>query len=139
MYRISQVLLILRNLELRMHSANPRKHEIKVLKKSFPCRATAIGTSSGHGIIGRSDGLIYMWELSTGIKVGNLHHFKGGYLHIKVYMVEIGKTQTLFMELSCNIINSCLFEKHVKGLNNLITNTSVYLFYRKKSVMYCCR
>lgn len=67
-----------------LHSANPRKHERKVLKR-FSCRATAIGTSSGHGIIGRSDGLVYVWELSTGIKVGSLHHFKGGYLHIKVY------------------------------------------------------
>ncbi|KAK4430102.1 hypothetical protein Salat_1310900 [Sesamum alatum] len=34
-------------------------------------------TSDGHGIIGRSDGLVYMWELSTGRKLGNLHSFKG--------------------------------------------------------------
>ncbi|KAL0463714.1 UNVERIFIED_CONTAM: hypothetical protein Slati_0259000 [Sesamum latifolium] len=34
-------------------------------------------TSDGHGIIGRSDGLVYMWELSTGMKLGNLHSFKG--------------------------------------------------------------
>ncbi|XP_011078644.1 uncharacterized protein LOC105162332 [Sesamum indicum] len=34
-------------------------------------------TSDGHGIIGRSDGLVYMWELSTGTKLGNLHSFKG--------------------------------------------------------------
>ncbi|KAL0430009.1 UNVERIFIED_CONTAM: hypothetical protein Sradi_0626900 [Sesamum radiatum] len=34
-------------------------------------------TSGGHGIIGRSDGLVYMWELSTGMKLGNLHSFKG--------------------------------------------------------------
>ncbi|KAL0424870.1 UNVERIFIED_CONTAM: hypothetical protein Sradi_1021800 [Sesamum radiatum] len=34
-------------------------------------------TSDSHGIIGRSDGLVYMWELSTGTKLGNLHSFKG--------------------------------------------------------------
>ncbi|KAI3467220.1 hypothetical protein Pfo_023883 [Paulownia fortunei] len=34
-------------------------------------------TSVGHGIIGRCDGLVYVWELSTGMKLGNLHSFKG--------------------------------------------------------------
>ncbi|KAF3650096.1 hypothetical protein CQW23_25468 [Capsicum baccatum] len=42
----------------------------------FPFLATAMGFSVGHGIIGRSDGLVYMWELSTGKKLQNLHHFK---------------------------------------------------------------
>lgn len=48
-----------------------------IMGSALDLRATAIGTSSGHGIIGRSDGLVYIWELSTGIKVGSLHHFKG--------------------------------------------------------------
>ncbi|KAL2546615.1 DNA binding [Forsythia ovata] len=33
--------------------------------------------SVGHGIIGRCDGLVYTWDLSTGNKLENLHHFKG--------------------------------------------------------------
>ncbi|KAL3654322.1 hypothetical protein CASFOL_004003 [Castilleja foliolosa] len=33
-------------------------------------------TSGGHGIIGRCDGQVNMWELSTGKKLGNLHSFK---------------------------------------------------------------
>lgn len=40
-------------------------------------RAAAVGTSAGHGIIGTCDGYVYMWELSTGIILGNLHYFKG--------------------------------------------------------------
>ncbi|XP_060958697.1 uncharacterized protein LOC115700532 isoform X3 [Cannabis sativa] len=39
--------------------------------------AAAIGASAGHGIIGTHDGLVYMWEMSTGTKLGTLHHFKG--------------------------------------------------------------
>ncbi|XP_062111488.1 uncharacterized protein LOC133822987 isoform X2 [Humulus lupulus] len=39
--------------------------------------AAAIGASAGHGIIGTSDGLVYIWELSTGTKLGTLHHFRG--------------------------------------------------------------
>ncbi|KAL3631254.1 hypothetical protein CASFOL_024238 [Castilleja foliolosa] len=34
-------------------------------------------TSGGHGIIGRCDGQVDMWELTTGKKLGNLHSFKG--------------------------------------------------------------
>lgn len=43
----------------------------------LPLRATAIGFSASHGIIGRSDGLVYMWELTTGKRLQTLHHFKG--------------------------------------------------------------
>ncbi|KAH6797846.1 hypothetical protein C2S52_022400 [Perilla frutescens var. hirtella] len=39
--------------------------------------AAAAATSIGHGIMGRCDGQVYMWELSTGKKLGNLHTFKG--------------------------------------------------------------
>ncbi|XP_017216175.1 uncharacterized protein LOC108193855 isoform X1 [Daucus carota subsp. sativus] len=39
--------------------------------------AVAVGTVAGHGIIGTMDGLVYMWELSTGATLGNLHQFKG--------------------------------------------------------------
>ncbi|XP_027095896.2 uncharacterized protein [Coffea arabica] len=48
-----------------------------VMGSALDLRGVAAGASLGHGIIGRSDGLVYMWELSTGIKVGNLHQFKG--------------------------------------------------------------
>lgn len=41
--------------------------------------AVAVGTVAGHGIIGTMDGLVYIWELSTGATLGNLHQFKGIY------------------------------------------------------------
>lgn len=40
-------------------------------------RAAAVGASAGHGIIGTCDGLVYTWEMSTGTKLGTMHHFKG--------------------------------------------------------------
>ncbi|XP_050373318.1 uncharacterized protein LOC126790971 isoform X3 [Argentina anserina] len=40
--------------------------------------ASVIGTSAGQGICGTCDGLVYMWELSSGTKLGTMHHFKGG-------------------------------------------------------------
>nr|GMD16857.1 hypothetical protein DM860_008285 [Ipomoea batatas] len=39
-------------------------------------RAAVVGASVGRGIIGRSDGQVYMWDLITGTKLGSLHHFK---------------------------------------------------------------
>ncbi|XP_061995172.1 uncharacterized protein LOC133713061 isoform X3 [Rosa rugosa] len=41
-------------------------------------RASVIGASAGQGICGTCDGLVYMWELSSGTKLGTMHHFKGG-------------------------------------------------------------
>ncbi|XP_043716398.1 uncharacterized protein LOC122664583 [Telopea speciosissima] len=41
-------------------------------------RASAADALFGHGIIGTRDGLVYMWELSTGAKLSDLHHVKGG-------------------------------------------------------------
>ncbi|CAL0330840.1 unnamed protein product [Lupinus luteus] len=41
-------------------------------------RATGIGVSGGHGIMSTSDGLVHMWELSRGSKIGTLHHFRDG-------------------------------------------------------------
>ncbi|VFQ66634.1 unnamed protein product [Cuscuta campestris] len=41
-------------------------------------RASAVGASGGHGIIGRSDGHVYLWDFITGTKLGSLHHFKDG-------------------------------------------------------------
>ncbi|XP_041015205.1 uncharacterized protein LOC121257969 isoform X2 [Juglans microcarpa x Juglans regia] len=49
-----------------------------VLGCALDPRASAVGASAGHGIIGTCDGLAYMWELATGTKLGMLHHFKGG-------------------------------------------------------------
>ncbi|XP_010551369.1 PREDICTED: uncharacterized protein LOC104822000 isoform X2 [Tarenaya hassleriana] len=40
-------------------------------------RASAAGAMSGHGILGTHDGLIYLWDLSTGSKLGSLHNFEG--------------------------------------------------------------
>jgi len=40
-------------------------------------RADVAGTISGHGVAGTLDGLVYMWDLSTGTKLGSLHDFKG--------------------------------------------------------------
>ncbi|GAV78765.1 LOW QUALITY PROTEIN: hypothetical protein CFOL_v3_22230, partial [Cephalotus follicularis] len=41
-------------------------------------RAVAIGALAGQGIIGTDEGHVYMWQFSTGTKLGTLHHFKGG-------------------------------------------------------------
>ncbi|XP_068653903.1 LOW QUALITY PROTEIN: uncharacterized protein [Aristolochia californica] len=41
-------------------------------------RASAANASGGQGIIGTFDGLAYMWELSTGAKITNLHYHRGG-------------------------------------------------------------
>ncbi|KAK3039810.1 hypothetical protein RJ639_027123 [Escallonia herrerae] len=41
-------------------------------------RAARLGVSAGHGIMGTCDGLVYLWELTTGNKIGNLHCFEGG-------------------------------------------------------------
>ncbi|XWS34214.1 hypothetical protein CRYUN_Cryun21dG0021100 [Craigia yunnanensis] len=49
-----------------------------ILGSTLDPRAAAIGASFDHGIMGRDDGLAYMWELSTGTILGVLHHFKGG-------------------------------------------------------------
>ncbi|XVE91644.1 hypothetical protein REPUB_Repub01dG0027700 [Reevesia pubescens] len=49
-----------------------------ILGSTLDPRAAAIGASFDHGIMGRDDGLVYMWELSTGTRLGVLHHFKGG-------------------------------------------------------------
>ncbi|KAK7360635.1 hypothetical protein VNO77_02643 [Canavalia gladiata] len=40
------------------------------------CRTTDIGVSCGYGIASTSDGVVYMWELSRGSKLGTLHHFQ---------------------------------------------------------------
>ncbi|KAK1413720.1 hypothetical protein QVD17_35498 [Tagetes erecta] len=39
--------------------------------------ATVVGASSGYGIIGTCDGSLYIWELSTGSKLGYLSHHTG--------------------------------------------------------------
>lgn len=40
-------------------------------------RSDIAGTVSGHGVAGTLDGLVYLWDLSTGAKLGSLHDFKG--------------------------------------------------------------
>ncbi|KAL2344234.1 hypothetical protein Fmac_005519 [Flemingia macrophylla] len=41
-------------------------------------RISGIGVSCGYGIIGTSDGVVYMWELSKGSKLVALHNFHDG-------------------------------------------------------------
>ncbi|GAB2303399.1 hypothetical protein Dimus_037390 [Dionaea muscipula] len=48
-----------------------------ILGTALDPRITAIGISSGLGIAGTCEGLVYMWELSTGTIVGTLHKFEG--------------------------------------------------------------
>ncbi|XP_044489852.1 uncharacterized protein LOC123214163 isoform X4 [Mangifera indica] len=49
-----------------------------ILGSTLDPRAAAIGAFSGLGVIGTDDGLVYAWELSSGAKLGTLHHYKGG-------------------------------------------------------------
>nr|DAD35093.1 TPA_asm: hypothetical protein HUJ06_005733 [Nelumbo nucifera] len=51
---------------------------IAILGSVLDPRASTANVSVGHGIIGTHEGLVYMWELSTGTKLADLHHFKGG-------------------------------------------------------------
>ncbi|GLT36955.1 hypothetical protein SLA2020_113000 [Shorea laevis] len=48
-----------------------------ILGSALDPSAATVGASAGQGIMGTHDGHVYMWELSTGIKLGILHHFKG--------------------------------------------------------------
>ncbi|KAF9591574.1 hypothetical protein IFM89_004628 [Coptis chinensis] len=43
-------------------------------------RASFADAFEGCGFIGTHDGLIYNWELSTGLKLADLHHFKSGHV-----------------------------------------------------------
>lgn len=43
----------------------------------IPCRPAAIGVSAGKGIMATHEGLVYMWELSSGTKLCTLQCFKG--------------------------------------------------------------
>lgn len=53
-------------------------HVLLLVDRNWPCRAVAAAaTSAGHGIIGRRNGQVYMLELSTGKKLGNLRTIKG--------------------------------------------------------------
>ncbi|KAF2549449.1 hypothetical protein F2Q70_00020673 [Brassica cretica] len=48
-----------------------------ILGSPMDPRADVAGTVSGHGVTGTIDGLVYMWDMSTGLKLGSLHDFKG--------------------------------------------------------------
>ncbi|KAF8399648.1 hypothetical protein HHK36_015517 [Tetracentron sinense] len=62
--------LLVKNTVILGGSLDPRTHSL--------CRASTVGASAGFGIIGTRDGLVYMWEMSTGTKLSNLHYFEGG-------------------------------------------------------------
>ncbi|PIA57660.1 hypothetical protein AQUCO_00600414v1 [Aquilegia coerulea] len=49
-----------------------------ILGKPLDPRASVINVLEGCGIIGSHDGLVYIWELSTGLKLADLHHFNSG-------------------------------------------------------------
>ncbi|XP_031376678.1 uncharacterized protein LOC116192300 isoform X2 [Punica granatum] len=49
-----------------------------ILGSPLDPRAVAIAALSGHGVIGTRDGIVYLWDLSTGNKLGTLHHFIEG-------------------------------------------------------------
>ncbi|KAJ0257810.1 DNA binding protein [Hirschfeldia incana] len=48
-----------------------------ILGSPLDPRADVAGTVSGHGVTGTVDGLVYLWDMSTGLKLGSLHDFKG--------------------------------------------------------------
>ncbi|PIA28771.1 hypothetical protein AQUCO_06700053v1 [Aquilegia coerulea] len=49
-----------------------------ILGQPLDPRASVINALEGCGIIGSHDGLVYIWELSTGLKLADLHHFNSG-------------------------------------------------------------
>ncbi|KAF5205177.1 Dna binding protein [Thalictrum thalictroides] len=49
-----------------------------IMGKPLDPRASVINALEGCGIIGSHDGLVYIWELSTGLKLADLHHFNSG-------------------------------------------------------------
>ncbi|KAL5725790.1 hypothetical protein ACHQM5_008894 [Ranunculus cassubicifolius] len=49
-----------------------------ILGNTLDPRASNADSSEGCGIIGTQDGLVYIWELSTGITLADLHHFESG-------------------------------------------------------------
>ncbi|EOA36038.1 hypothetical protein CARUB_v10008119mg, partial [Capsella rubella] len=48
-----------------------------ILGSQLDPRINVAGTVSGHGVAGTLDGLVYLWDLSTGAKLDFLHDFKG--------------------------------------------------------------
>ncbi|XP_030529236.1 uncharacterized protein LOC115740026 isoform X1 [Rhodamnia argentea] len=49
-----------------------------ILGNTLDQRVASVGVLTGQGIIATNDGHVYMWELSTGKRLGILHHFLGG-------------------------------------------------------------
>ncbi|KFK28994.1 hypothetical protein AALP_AA7G075200 [Arabis alpina] len=48
-----------------------------ILGTQLDPRANVASTVCSHGVAGTLDGLVYMWDLSSGAKLGSLHDFKG--------------------------------------------------------------
>ncbi|CAN8291517.1 unnamed protein product [Cochlearia groenlandica] len=68
----------------RVEESPPRCWRLALLVKNqvilgsrLDPRANVVGTLSGHGVACTVDGLVYLWDLSTGVKLGSLHDFKG--------------------------------------------------------------
>ncbi|KAG9439164.1 hypothetical protein H6P81_019329 [Aristolochia fimbriata] len=72
-------------------------------------RASAANALGGQGIIGTFDGLVYMWDLSTGAKFANLHFDKGDKDNNKVpggsisRIVTDGKSGAFAVAEGCNL------------------------------------
>ncbi|XP_048134764.1 uncharacterized protein LOC115752852 isoform X2 [Rhodamnia argentea] len=49
-----------------------------ILGNTLDQRVASVGVLTGQGIIATNEGHVYMWELSTGKRLGTLHHFPGG-------------------------------------------------------------
>ncbi|CAH8390132.1 unnamed protein product [Eruca vesicaria subsp. sativa] len=62
--------LLVRNKVILRSQFDPMYHHT-------PLYQPASGTVSGHGVTGTLDGLVYLWDMSTGLKLGSLYDFKG--------------------------------------------------------------
>ncbi|KAH0911490.1 hypothetical protein HID58_034811 [Brassica napus] len=76
-YIITQHFLYLNVFLLRFLHASIFEIDIQLANGSVVHRADVAGTVSGHGVTGTLDGVVYLWDMSTGLKLGSLHDFKG--------------------------------------------------------------
>lgn len=53
--------------------------ELQFKSLTSPCRAAVIAALSGLGVVATPGGLVYLWEFSSGSKLGVLHHFEGNH------------------------------------------------------------
>ncbi|KAL5988141.1 hypothetical protein ACLOJK_035904 [Asimina triloba] len=93
-------------------------HLLAAIQDQLPVASTAVA-SSGHGVIGTHDGLVYMWELSTGNRVANLKHLNGGVSCITTdattnTLAVVGKECQLMLYIRTRKDPECLPQKFEK-------------------------